>query len=240
MRFTTSVSRLLPRIAAFLLLAALSPLATALSGAEPYPLAQRIDLASLLPPPPVAGSDADRADLAAVLALQQSRSQAQLDLAKADAEASVFRFADAIGKDFDAKRLPHTALLFDRLTRSIGAVVGPAKDHWNRPRPFLASSEVQPTSRPDGSTYPSGHAVLARLYAIVLADLLPQKRREIFARGDRFAQGRLVNGVHYPTDVEAGLIAATVIAAELRQQQAFRDDLARARIELTAWQAAAP
>jgi acid phosphatase (class A) len=240
MRSTATVSHLLPRVVAFLVLVALSPLASALSGAEPYPLAQRIDLASLLPPPPAAGSDADRTDLAAVLALQQSRSEAQLALAKADAEASVFRFADAVGKDFDAKRLPSTALLFDRLTRSIGAVVGPAKDHWNRPRPFLASGDVHPTSRPDGSTYPSGHAVLARLYAIVLADLLPQKRREIFARGDRFAQGRLVNGVHYPTDVEAGLIAATVIAAELRQQQAFRDDLARAREELTAWQAAAP
>lgn len=240
MRSTARVSSLLIRVAAFLLFAALSPLATALSGAEPYPLAQRIDLTSLLPPPPAAGSEADRADLAALLALQQSRSQAQLELAKADAEASVFRFADAVGKDFDAKRLPQTALLFERLTRSIGAVVGPAKDHWNRPRPFLASSEVQPTSRPDGSTYPSGHAVLARLYAIVLADLLPQKRREIFARGDQFAQGRLVNGVHYPTDVEAGLIAATVIAAELRQQPAFRDDLARARAELAAWQAATP
>ena len=239
MRSTLAVSRLLPRVAAFLLLAALCPLANALSEAEPYPLAQRIDLASLLPPPPPAGSAADRADLAAVLALQQSRSQAELDLAKADAEASVFRFADAVGEGFDAKRLPHTALLFERMTRSIGAVVGPAKDYWNRPRPFLASGDVHPISRPDGSTYPSGHAVLGRLYAIVLADLLPQKRREIFARGDRFARGRLVNGVHYPTDVEAGLIAATVIAAELRQQQAFRDDLARARQELTAWQAAA-
>ncbi|WP_313916931.1 phosphatase PAP2 family protein [Tahibacter sp.] len=239
MRSTAAVSRLLPRVAAFLLLAVLSPLATALSGVEPYPLAQRIDLTSLLPPPPSAGSDADRADLAAVLALQQSRSEAQLDLAKADAEASVFRFADAVGKDFAAERLPHTALLFERMTRSIGAVVGSTKVHWNRPRPFLASGDVHPASRPDGATYPSGHAVLARLYAIVLADLLPQKRREIFARGDRFAQGRLVTGVHYPTDVEAGLIAATVIAAELRQQQAFRDDLARARQELTAWQGAA-
>lgn len=239
MRSTPAVSRLLPRVAAFLLLAVLSPLAAALSGVEPYPLAQRIDLTSLLPPPPSAGSDADRADLAAVLALQQSRSEAQLDLAKADAEASVFRFADAVGKDFAAERLPHTTLLFERMTRSIGAVVGPAKDHWNRPRPFLTSSMVHPASRPDGPTYPSGHAVLARLYAIVLADLLPQKRREIFARGDRFAQGRLVTGVHYPTDVEAGLIAATVIAAELRQQQAFRDDLARARQELTAWHTAA-
>lgn len=235
--FATRVFR---RLGAFLLLAALSPLASALTGAEPYALAPRIDLVSLLPPPPASGSAADRADLAAVLAIQKSRSEAQLALAKADAEASVFRFADAAGDGFDAKRLPHTAFLFERLTSSIGAVVAPAKDYWKRPRPFLASADVQPTSRPEGATYPSGHAVLARLYAIVLADLLPQKRREIFARGDLFAQGRLVNGVHYPTDVDAGFIAATVIAAELRQQAAFRDDLERARTELKAWTSATP
>jgi len=159
-----------------------------------------------------------------------------IEIAKADAEASVFRFADAIGPGFDAAHLPLTARLFERLTASISAVVGPVKDHWNRPRPFLASSEVEPLLKPDGATYPSGHGTLARLYAIVLADLFPDKRREIFTRGDRFAQGRLVNGVHYPSDIEAGFLAATVIAAELRQQPAFRDDLAKARAEITAWQ----
>jgi acid phosphatase (class A) len=223
------------RVAAALFCLVISVAAVARGTAEPYPLAARLDLVTLLPPPPASGTEADRADLAAVLALQASRSTAQIELAKADAEASVFRFADAIGGDFDAAHLPQTARLFERLTASISAVVGPVKDHWNRPRPFLASGKVEPLLRPDGATYPSGHGVLARLYAIVLADLMPEKRREIFARGDRFAQGRLVNGVHYPSDIEAGFLAATAIAAELRQQAAFRDDLAKAREELAAW-----
>lgn len=234
----TLAARPLPRLLVLLACLAFAATAVARGTTEPYPLAAALDLSTLLPPPPAPGSAADRADLAAVLALQKSRSEAQLALAKADAEASVFRFADAVGADFSAARLPQTAKLFERITASIGAVVAPAKDHWNRPRPFIASGEVEPTSKPDGATYPSGHAVLARLYAIVLADLMPQKRREIFARGDRFAQGRLVNGVHYPSDIDAGFLAATAIAAELRRQGAFRDDFARARDEIAAWQAA--
>lgn len=228
-------TRLMIRFATALLCLTLSAAAAARGTAEPYPLAAALDLTALLPPPPANGSEADRADLAAVLAMQQSRSRAQLELAKADAEASVFRFADAVGGDFDAAHLPQTARLFERLTASVSPVVGPVKDHWNRARPFVASGAVEPASRPDGATYPSGHATLARLYAIVLADLLPDKRREIFARGDRFAQGRLVNGVHYPTDIEAGFLAATAIATELHRQTAFRDDVARAREELAAW-----
>ncbi|HSX62179.1 MAG TPA: phosphatase PAP2 family protein [Tahibacter sp.] len=229
------------RFAIALLGLALSLGVQARGKAEPYPLADALNLVTLLPPPPAAGSDAERADLAAVLATQKARSAAQIELAKGDAQASVFRFADAVGPGFDAAALPQTARLFERLTASIGAVVGPVKDHWNRPRPFVASTAVEPLLRPDGATYPSGHGTLARLYAIVLADLLPQKRREIFARGDRFAQGRIVNGVHYPSDIDAGFLAATAIAAELRRQPAFRDDLTRAREEIAAWQAnAAP
>lgn len=205
---------------------------------RPYVLEAQLDLITLLPPPPAAGSAADNEDLAQVLAVQQSRSDAELALARADAEASVFRFADTLGEGFSAPRLPRTAVLFERLTKSVGAKVNPVKEHWNRPRPFLASSAVQPQLRPDGATYPSGHGTLARLYALVLSDLLPAQRRAIFERADRFARGRLVLGVHYPRDIEAGATAASVILAELRRQEEFRRDFAAARQELGAWQPA--
>lgn len=206
---------------------------------KPYALDAALDLVTLLPPPPAPGSAADKDDLARLLAIQASRSEAELALADADAEASVFRFADVLGANFGPAQLPHTAALFGRLTKSVGSKVNPVKDHWNRPRPFLASNAVKPQQRPDGATYPSGHGTLARLYAIVLADLLPDKRRLVFERADRFARGRLVLGVHYPSDVEAGAIAAAVIAAELRRQEEFRQDFAAARDELARWQPAA-
>lgn len=240
---TTSPLRALLPLLLFPVLLGLTVPALALQEPEPprpYVLDAALDLVTLLPPPPAPGSAADKDDLARLLAIQAASSEAELALATADAEASVFRFADVLGADFQAAQLPQTAALFGRLTRSIGAKVNPVKDHWNRPRPFLASDAVKPQQRPDGATYPSGHGTLARLYAIVLADLLPQKRRLIFERADRFARGRLVLGVHYPSDIEAGAIAAAVIAAGLRRQDEFRRDFAAARDELSRWKPGTP
>lgn len=222
----------LPYLTCLLLLFASAALAR--DAPTPYALAGTIELARLLPPPPAVGTPAGNADLDAVLATQRARSAADAAAAQADAEATVFRFADVLGEGFSAEKLPLTAQLFGRLTKSIGPVVNPAKDHWNRARPFVASSAVEPLSRPDGATYPSGHGALARLYAIVLADLVPSRREAIFTRADRFAWNRVVNGVHYPTDVTAGAIAGTLIAQRLLADAAFRDDFARAQRELRA------
>jgi acid phosphatase (class A) len=201
---------------------------------EPYALTNPIALARLLPPPPAPDTPAGKADLDAVLAAQRARSAADAAAAQADAEATVFRFADVLGEGFTAQKLPQTARLFARLTKTIGPTVNPAKEHWHRARPFVTSSAVEPLSRPDGDTYPSGHGALARLYAIVLADLVPGKRDAIFVRAGRFAWNRVVNGVHYPTDVESGAIAGTLIAQALQSDVAFRADFTAAQRELAA------
>lgn len=219
----------LPYFVALLLAAST---AVARDAPEPYALQGTIELARLLPPPPAPDTAAGKADLDAVLAVQRTRTATDAAAAQADADASVFRFADVLGTGFAADKLPLTARLFGRLTKSIGPVVNPAKDHWNRARPFVTSSAVEPLSRPDGATYPSGHGALARLYAIVLADLVPGRRDAIFARADRFAWNRVVNGVHYPTDVTAGAVAGTLIAQRLQTDAAFRADFAAAQGEL--------
>lgn len=206
--------------------------AVAREAPEPYAVKGVIDLVRLLPPPPAPDTPAGKADLEAVLAVQRARTEAQAAAATADAEATVFRFADVVGEGFRAEALPETARLFARLTRSIGPVVNPAKDHWKRARPFVTSNAVTPLSKPDGDTYPSGHGALARLYAVVLADLVPAKRDAIFARADAFAWNRVVNGVHYPSDVAAGAIAGTLIAQALASDATYRADLERARQEL--------
>ncbi|UXI66869.1 acid phosphatase [Tahibacter amnicola] len=222
----------LSRFAALAWLMLFAFVASVQAAEPPYDLKGRLDLTTLLAPPPTVESQAGKDDLAAVLAEQERRTEALAAQAKADAEVSIFRFANVIGEGFTADRLPRTARLFERLANSVSAVVTPAKDHWARPRPFLASTQVQPTSRPEGATYPSGHGTIARMYAIVLADLIPEKRAAIFSRGDEYAWGRIVNGVHYPSDVSAGAIAGTLIAAELRRDAGFREDFDAAKAEL--------
>ncbi|WP_087687496.1 phosphatase PAP2 family protein [Pandoraea sp. PE-S2R-1] len=222
-----------PFIATVLLLSALHavqaaepPHADYLSGTVP-------DLTVLVAPPPAPGTPAAADDLRQVLALQQSRTAAQLALADGDTHKSVFRFADVIGPDFRAERLPFTEAFFKRLAKEGAGPLKAAKDYWKRPRPYNVSAEVHPGIVTEGTSpgYPSGHATFAYLSAVVLAEIVPEKRAEIFARAQAYAQGRALGGVHYVSDVEAGKVSGTVIAAAMLANPAFRDDLMRATRE---------
>jgi acid phosphatase (class A) len=67
---------------------------------------------------------------------------------------------------------------------------------------------------------------------IVLADLVPEKRSQIMARASEYGFNRVVGGVHYRSDIEAGRIAGSVIAQALFMSEDFRTQLAAARAEL--------
>jgi len=195
-----------------------------------------IELSTLLPPPPAAGSAAATQDLQAVLAVQRSRTPAEQSAAKADMERSVFRFADALDLSMRAASLPKTAAFFGRVADFDKAEVKDAKLYWRRARPPVTSDQVHPLSqeKPDDWSYPSGHATFGYTTAILLANMVPEKRAAIFARADLYAQHRVVMGVHFPSDVEAGRLAGTVIGAQLLQQADWQADYQAARTELRA------
>jgi acid phosphatase (class A) len=81
-------------------------------------------------------------------------------------------------------------------------------------------------------SYPSGHSTFGVMTAILLANMVPEKRRELFARGWDYGQSRVVGGVHFPTDVESGRIEATAMVALMMQNADFRMDFDLARMEL--------
>jgi acid phosphatase (class A) len=199
-------------------------------GVSPPP----VELSNLLPPPPAAGSAAARHDLDVVLATQRARTAADGAAAKADTERSVFRFADVLGPGLQASRLPRTAAFFQRVMLLDKAEVKQAKDYWQHPRPAVVSKQVNPLApeKPNDWSYPSGHSTFGYSTAVLLANMLPEKRAAIFTRADLYAQHRIVMGAHYPSDVEAGRLAGTVIAAEIMQAPDWKADYDAARAEL--------
>jgi acid phosphatase (class A) len=200
-----------------------------------YLTASSLDLTALLPPPPAAGSAAAARDLGAVLAAQAARTPETVAAARADALVSVFRFADVLGPSFTSDRLPATTLLFRTIGREGTEIGRRAKEHWQRPRPYRISDQVTSLLgvSSDGS-YPSGHALYGCMTAVLLGVMVPEKRPELLARGSAYAQQRVIAGVHYPTDVEAGCTAGRIVAAVLLQSPAFQDALAAAGEETRA------
>ncbi|GLQ48776.1 phosphatase PAP2 family protein [Dyella flava] len=193
-----------------------------------------VELSNLLPPPPAAGSMAAQHDLQAVLMAQQTRTPPEIAAAKADSKRSVFRFFDVLGPELQPKALPNTAAFFERIADFDKDEVKEAKNYWRHPRPGAVSSEVHPLGieMPHDWSYPSGHATFGYTTAVLLANMLPEKRAAIFARADVYAEHRIVMGVHFPSDIEAGHIAGTVIAAEILQDPNWRQGYEAARLEL--------
>jgi len=193
-----------------------------------------VDLVKFLAPPSDTAALANKVELAELWQLQSARTEAQVAAAQADQDISVFRFADVLDTaKFKPQLLPITARFFAQVTASGQGPSEIAKKAFARPRPFAVDTALHPVlGRPKNASYPSGHSLGGNLIAIVLADIVPEKRAAIFQRGWAFARQRAVGGVHYPSDLEAGRIAAALIAQRLYQESQFRKDLEASRAEV--------
>ncbi|HTB21971.1 MAG TPA: phosphatase PAP2 family protein [bacterium] len=202
---------------------------------DTYPITEQVDLSKLLAPPPARDSAQTKMEIEELLKIQGARTDAAAAAAVADHNYSVFRFADVMGPKFNEADLPLTSAFFDKVVATGKSVVEPAKDFWGRDRPFVVDSRIRPVMKEAKSfSYPSGHSTAGTLMAIVLANMVPERSGAIFARGWEFARNRLVAGEHFPSDIQAGRIAGTVIASHLFENEEFKADFAAARIELRA------
>ena len=184
----------------------------------------QIDLTGSAAPAPDLGSAQERDDEEKVAVDVAARSSLQFALAKAASERSVFFFANSIGPQFNPSRFPLTNAFFERVESDVEKLVDLAKAYWRRPRPNGAVK--------NRGSYPSGHAAFAASAAILLAQLVPCKREQIFGQARTFAENRIVLGLHYPSDVAAGWTAGTLAVFAMMRNPAFERDFAATRAEV--------
>ena len=203
--------------------------------AKPFIDNHVVDLTAILPPPPANDSAETNKEVGEVLMIQVTRTPAMVERAKADDEEEVWRFADVLGSKFDKAALPKTAAFFDRIAATEGAVVDPAKKVFKRPRPYLLNDLVKPVIDPSKSgSWPSGHATVGTMMGIVLSNMVPEKRAAIMARAREFGENRVVAGMHYPSDVDEGRVAGSVIAQTIMQLDEFKAEFEASKTELRA------
>jgi acid phosphatase (class A) len=206
------------------------------SGAGLYIDPAQLHLDYVLPPPPPAdkNSEAEKADLAELHRIEQARTPAQVVAAQADErEMDIFVYRTVLGEKFSAANLPLTARLSDGVHREASAAIGPLKDYFRRLRPYQFDSTLHPACNTTNlpASYPSGHAIIGYLEGLTLAQIAPEKQKEILERADDYAHNREVCGVHYPTDVASGKEAAYAVFGEMMTSAEFQKELAAARAE---------
>ena len=180
---------------------------------------------ALFPLPPPAVSEAQKADIAAVLALQQTRTGA--DCARADVTSNAsFEFFWGDKSVFPVPLPTEVKEFFRRLDYDAGESVNLMKNKFSRPRPFNAYKEVLPCIHmSSGYSYPSGHAAYSRIFANVLGDIIPSRKDEFITKAEEIAQDRVLGGVHYPTDIAAGKVFGDEFHAQLLKSPAYLSDI---------------
>ena len=213
--------------------------------AGPVPILNRfvkvdaIDFKVVLPEPPTPGSIASQAEIMTLLQLQEWRTADHVSWAKLVETDSVFNLSAIIGSWFKPDRLPLTAVFFKQISDDLRAMDSLAKKPFARPRPSSVEPRLQPcVTVPPSTSYPSGSATQALVWAELLAEAMPSRREELLARAHRAAWGRVIGGVHYPSDLVAGQLLARHYLTECRKSTKFREAFAACRQELVAANAA--
>jgi acid phosphatase (class A) len=219
----------------FIALIAMFAASNAMAADTYYISPSEIDLLHILAPPPAPDTAEGKADLQAVLVTVNARTDADIKQAQEDDKRTVFRFADVMGPNFSAETLPLTAQLFQHVYEDGNAATLAAKNFFQRKRPFVVDPDIKiVVNQPPDFSYPSNHSTFGNESGILLAAMVPEKAGAIFARAATYAHNRVVAGVHFPSDVEAGRIAASVIDNSFLHNPRFESDFAKAKTEVRA------
>lgn len=196
----------------------------------------------ILPPPPAFDSVAFLNDKTAYeqTRILQGTPRWQQAIQDADlSDANIGKpFNEAFGIEISPINTPITYEILRKLrTDSGGFATKSAKEHYMRMRPFVffnthsCTPNDEATLSKNGS-YPSGHTTIGWSTALILAELRPDRQNEILKRGYEFGQSRVVCGVHWQSDVDAGRITGSAEVARLHANPQFVKMLEDARLEI--------
>ena len=219
--------------------ASMGPRPTKLTG---YFAANPLDGKAILGPPPAPDSPHGKADRALFEETRKLEGSARWQAAIQDNDlwggGAIKRFSCAIGLSLDEQQTPRTLRILHRVELDVRTVGTPAKDFYGRKRPLIGNDAPVCVPREDwmktNASYPSGHSMTAWSWALILTELSPAKADPLLTLGRESGESRVVCGVHFISDVEAGRSLGSAMVARLHSEPAFQADMTAARREIAA------
>ena len=202
------------------------------AAADSFVSREKFDFERVIGKPPADDSPQHVAEVDQMLAIQEHRTAEEVKRCKAEEKVDPFIFREVLGEWFNPKDLPETTKLFTVVTNDATQVAGSAKDKYGRVRPPVADQRIHPCVRLEKTaSYPSGHATRGVVWATLLAEIFPEKRDALMARGKLIGQDRVIGGMHYPSDVAAGQKLGAAIGKKLLEDEKFRARFEKVREE---------
>ena len=199
--------------------------------------AGNFNIDSTIPPPPISPSFEYKLEVEFMKNRISKLSDAQKELAIKDAlNESVGFFSDTLA-GFDITKLPKTKSLFDKVKYNAGYEARSFKNYFKTKRPYQVDSDIQVCVAPKPSnldrSYPSGHTTMGYAMGVVLANLVPEKAKEIMERARLYGENRINCGAHFPSDVSGGQSLGILVAKELLKNNEFQLLMKASKEELT-------
>jgi len=175
-------------------------------------------------PPPEFGSPAFNAALAEVRQIADTRTAEQTAIAvfwnlpagthQPPGYWNELASTLAVERHLNERETAHTIALMNMVSFDAIVASHEAKYFYWLVRPSQADAGiVLPIGLPNFPSYPSNHAAISAAMARVLADRFPSERVRLDALADEAALSRILGGIHYRFDGEAGLALGRTIAA---------------------------
>ena len=183
-----------------------------------------------LPPLPEGHSAKQKEDERELFEYQKSRTPQDCERGKSEVFVSLPNFFGSAGSPFAKAEIEKLSPFFEQIRNDADYFIQKLKKDFPRQRPFLYLKGLEPcVPKEVTGAYPSGHAVLSKLFALVLNELYPNHRTFIDARSQQIADHRVLVGMHHRTDVDAGKKLAVLIFEQFKKSSKFQNDLQAVR-----------
>jgi len=156
----------------------------------------------ILPSPPREDREID----AVIAAVEGATDQQKKDYANCDKDASYY-----IKEYLRKNSLEFDDDVIEYIEKQCSPIIRHFKNHFNRPRPYQVADLYNKvlnrfkTGTAKTPSYPSGHSMQPMIVALQYSKKYPEHKDE-FIRGAKICgYGRVIAGLHYPSDYDAGI-----------------------------------
>jgi len=186
----------------------------------------------VLQPPPATDSSETEAELATLLQLAEAERPVRIsEIVAQDGSGFLNYFLRLLMMSEESH--PATFKVIKAAARVSEMLMAHYKVQYSRARPQqLAPALMPPIPAQLHPAYPSGHAMMSRLIALCLSDVVPDEyHAALLQLSAQIAENREIAGVHFPSDSRGGQSAAEQAHKILASGPIYADLLKDARDE---------
>jgi hypothetical protein len=167
-------------------------------------------------PPPAVGSDQMNKDVAEVKKFIDNPTRENIRIVQYWADGvgtytppghwNAIAAEDFVKQNYSEVRFARNMALVNMTEMDAAIVCWDVKYHYFNPRPTQLDPSIKTlTGIPNFPAYISGHSTFSGAAATILGYLLPENATKYSAMAQEAGKSRLVGGIHYRTDCDAGL-----------------------------------